>query len=257
MSFNNYLPSDVIALKQRIAPWVTLVDENVARTPTIARDDRAGWRSFVGEWNAFLAEEGTFFSPQRYARGLELEAKLRDWRSALSSQCPGVPAPAPKRATSFFGTWASPSDIRAQKVRVDPLLRDINERVVACPTVDPALQKAWGAFFRAWTLFFNQEDEWIHGATQLECAQAYEDSISEWREAVERGCRNPATPNASDLSSSPGQPVPSVPPAGLPPWTMAPPASALGPDQPNLGANLFVSFAMLGLGFAIAKARTR
>jgi hypothetical protein len=276
MSFNNYFPSDVIALKQRIAPWVSLVDTLVARTLTLPRDTRAGWRSFVSEWSLYMADEGTFFSPQRYARGLELEAKLRDWRSALSSQVPGVPPPAPKRHTPFFGTWASPSDVRAEKVRVDSLMRDLNERLAAFPTADPALRKAWSEFFRGWTLFFNQEDEWIHGATQLECAQAYGDSVLEWREAIETGCQQPApsppatvpgtasppsgpatSPAPSASQAPPAAPPPWLPPV-VPPWSPQPTASAKEEEGWGLSAaNIFITFGMLGLGFLMATARKR
>jgi hypothetical protein len=268
--FSNVFPSDVAALKARLSPWVSLVDAIVARTPSVPRDLRAGWASFVSEWRAYLADEGLLFSPPRFERGLALEEKLRDWRTALSSQCRGIPVPAPKRPTPFFGTWASPDDVRALKARVDPLLRDLNDRVASCPA-DPALRKAWSDFFRAWRAFFSQEDEWIHGATQLECAQAYEDSVAEWREAVEMGCAPavgpdapgagaaPPAPSATPGPAQPGPPAagpnaPIPPPPWMPPWAPPPAASPASPVS-GRGGDIAITFGLLAVAFALARAR--
>lgn len=259
-TFSTILPSDVRALKVRVSPSVMLVDARVTRAPSLARDLRAGWQAFAKEWNEYVTDDVSVFSPSNYEKGLDLERKLRDWKSVLSSQCPGVVQPGPKHPTPFFGTWASPTDVRTQKSRTDPQFREVNAAMAACPSLDEVARRAWSQFFRAWVEFFNEDDSFIHGAALYERAVAYEDELPEWRELLERICvAAPSTP--------PGAPgFPNAPPEAPPGGFLGPfspnvppnvPPSSGSPDTFTMGTVLVVAAVVAGLGVAIMNGKSQ
>ncbi len=254
MSFNSVLPSDVHALKARVAPSVALVTSRVRRATALATELRAQWQAFAAEWADYAGDTLSVFSPSNYEKGITLEGKLRELKSVLSSQCPGVSPPAAKHPSSFFGTWASSSDVRTQKNRTDTLFRELNMAMAASSTLDADARREWGNFFRAWVEFFNSEDSWIHGATLFECAVAYEDTLPEWRDVLDL---------ANDVAAGTSSNLPPTSPiVGYPPPPFILPPLGAGPSLPSPSsagfggaASVIGVMVLLGLGLALSRGK--
>jgi hypothetical protein len=246
VSFNTVLPSDVHALKVRVSPSVDLVRARVNRALSLPSELRAQWQAFASEWSEYVRDNASTFSPSNYDTGLALEGKLRDLKSVLSSQCPGVSPPSAKRPSPFFGTWASPTDVRAQKNRTDALVRALNSAMAASSSLDADARRAWSEFFRGWVSFFNDDDSWVHGATLYECAVAYEDTLPEWRDVLDFASRDA-------LGASPAAPNPFP----LPLTSFAPAPAARPESGPGVAAAVIAVASVLALGIAFSQGTRR
>jgi hypothetical protein len=225
------LPSDLRALKSRINPQVTLIDAIVQRTPSLDAETRTQWQLFTAQWREFFAAGDAWRTAAQNDAGAAFERKLRDLKSVLSSQCFGVPAPAPKRDVSFLPTWVTPTLVREQKTRITPRVRELGLKVAQASALDETMRRAWVEFAGAWGAFEADEEGWTHCTAQYENALAFEDVLPEWDDTV--SIAGAGLPQASPGTTAPPPYVngPAPRPRGVAPGLPSPPAFA--PSAPG------------------------
>ncbi len=239
--------SDLRSLKDRINPQVSLVDAIVQRTASLDAATRGEWQAFAAQWREFFGSDGFLTSSQMDA-GQALERKLRDLKSVLSSQCPGVPSPAPKRDVPFLPTWVTPNLVREQKTRIGPRVRDVGRKAAQAPGLEEGVRRAWAEFHHAWSAFESEAEEWTHGAAQWMNALAFEDVLPEWEDAI-------AMASAGFAAPAPAPAETWFPPArGVAPGLPVPAASAGTSTSAGSGAAvLAIGAAVLVVGVVLLK----
>ena len=90
--------------------------------------------------------------------------------------------------SGFLPKFVLPSDVRALKVRLDPVVRSLDGTAGQCSTLDPATLTSWTDFSRAWRAYFDEEDSWLHTAAQMDAGEAYERQISDWQRLLATPC---------------------------------------------------------------------
>lgn len=234
--------SDLRTLKARINPQITLIDGIVQRTTaSLDEKSRGDWREFAAQWRAFFVSDGLLTSSQVDV-GQALERRLRDLKSVLSSQCYGVPSPAPKRAVSFFPTWVTSNLVREQKSRIAPRMREIGMKVV--PELEEGVRRAWGEFARAWAEFESDAEAETHATAQYENALAFEDVLPEWDDAI--AMASGSVPQTTPLPF-PASPLGNEPPRprGVAPGLPSPDAALATVPKEGMGVAIAVGAAVL------------
>ena len=242
---------DLLALKLRIDPQVTLIEALVKRTPSLNSSAFNDWNAFAAKWSEFFRTANAVSDPSaHYEHGLGLEQWFRNLKSVLSSQCLGVPSPAPKREAPLV-TWITPNIVREQKNRISPRVRDITARVEHGAPLGEFVRNAWASFATAWFSFESGEEEWLHCFAQYDTALAYEDALSEWVETFSllglgsaRTTPSPSTERRS-RGVAPGLPVPGATPPSRGQDKASPPSAAPMAIVAGLG---IVGLALLAKG---------
>ncbi len=235
--------SDLRALKNRVNAQVGLIDAIVRRTRPIDVTALSNWRTFAASWRALFTSADEDQTGSQMRDGQAHEDALRGLKSLLSSQCFGIPAPAPKRDVPLLPTWVTPDVVRVQKVRVAARVRALGLKAMQSASLDPVVRGAWLEFTRAWSTFESEDEAWTHCAAQYRNALAFEDVLPEWEEAIDTGAYNAgASPSLGGGWPSPFQPsfgpptAPGVAPGFSNPGYAQPLADGWpSPFQPSFG----------------------
>ncbi len=217
--------SDLRALKNRVNAQVGLLDAIVRRTRSLDPTTLGNWQKFSASWRALFTSADEDQTGSQMRDGQAHEDALRGLKSLLSSQCFGVPAPAPKRDVPLLPTWVTPDAVRVQKTRVAARVRALGIKAMQSASLDPVVRGAWLEFARAWSTFESEQEEWTHCAAQYRNALAFEDVLPEWEESVDIGAYN--TGASPSLGGG-------WPPAFQPSFG-APAAPGVAPGFPNPG----------------------
>ncbi|HVH45009.1 MAG TPA: hypothetical protein VM925_21800 [Labilithrix sp.] len=89
-------PSDVDALKARVALQVDALDLGVKSCAGLTAEDRAAWELFVGTWRAFAKKETPVFGAYgEWVTACSYAHTVDAWREKIASKCSSVPGPNP------------------------------------------------------------------------------------------------------------------------------------------------------------------
>ena len=105
--------------------------------------------------------------------------------------------------SDILPTVVWPSDVDAQKRRLDPDFRATDRAVAACSELGAGQRAAWGDFYRAWSSFRDEETPVFGAANKMGEALAYEARLAAWQATLKSSCALDAphvTPATFDAS---------------------------------------------------------
>ncbi|NOU28412.1 MAG: hypothetical protein HOO96_10960 [Polyangiaceae bacterium] len=90
--------------------------------------------------------------------------------------------------------FVTTDDVRAQKTRLDAVVRSIDATAKTCATMPPDVRLAWEGFSKAWRGYCDAEDSWLSAAAEYDEGVAYEKQIADWQVRIGEVCKLAAPP---------------------------------------------------------------
>jgi hypothetical protein len=195
-------PDEVRALKRDLDPVVRSL-EGVA----LERDEktRLAWAEFAIAWHAYVDAADTWWNaPAEMHRGEAFARELQGWQSTLDPRGAFVPVDfLPK-------LWAFPSEVRALKARVDPVVRSMDHTVATCAALPAAKRQAWQLFSNSWRIYFDGSVPFFESKGRFSEGEALQAQLHDWQESIGEFCTLDAPPIAKPGGSTLEQTIKTV-----------------------------------------------
>lgn len=106
-------PSDVRALKVRLAPFVVALDAAVAQCPKVDPATRDAWGAFASSWRSYQSSEEHFLTAgAEFNTGCEYQSAIAGWQRTIGTFACGLPGPALPEPKPSGGDTATTSTVR-------------------------------------------------------------------------------------------------------------------------------------------------
>lgn len=105
--------------------------------------------------------------------------------------------------SAWLPTVVWPSDVEAEKRRIDPLYRTTDAAVQSCPALTAQEKEAWARDNAAWSKFRAEDVPIFGSANKWDEAHVYEARLAGWQDTIRMRCNVPGPPVAPHGSTLP------------------------------------------------------